>query len=67
MNSSDHHIAASPSTPLETILADLCAANVRATPLNILARGTDLGLSETAIAALVEEMASVTTLKGIAA
>ena len=54
-------------SPLWAILADLKAANVRPTQLNILARATDIGLSDADISAIVDELAAQRSLDQVAA
>ena len=57
----------SPVSPLWAILDDLRAANVRATPLNILARATDVGMSDATISTIVDELAAERGLDEVAA
>ena len=59
-------VTTSPS-PLWAILDDLRAANVRATPLNILSRATDVGMSDAQISGIVEELAAERGLIEVAA
>ena len=59
-------VTTSPS-PLWAILDDLRAANVRATPLNILARATDVGMSDATISSIVDELAAERGLIEVAA
>lgn len=56
-----------PRSPLWAILDELRAANVRATPLNVLARATDLGMSDQAISIIVDELAAERGLDEVAA
>lgn len=54
-------------SPLGAILDDLRVANVRATPLNILARATDVGMSDATISEIVDELANERGLIEVAA
>lgn len=54
-------------SPLWQVLADLKAANVRPTPLNILARATDIGMTDAQISVIVDELATERTLDQVAA
>lgn len=61
-----YHPTARPSA-LVIILGDLEAAGVRPTPLNVIARATDVGMSDAAISAIVDELASQRHLDEVAA
>lgn len=54
-------------SPLWQVLDDLRAANVRPTPLNILARATDVGMSDATISSIVDELAAERGLDEVAA
>lgn len=54
-------------SPLWQVLADLKAANVRPTPLNILARATDIGITDVQISVIVDELAAHRSLDQVAA
>ena len=54
-------------SPLWAILDDLRAANVRPTPLGILSRATDVGLSDADISVIVDELARGRSLDEVAA
>ena len=54
-------------SPLWAILGDLRAANVQATPLNVLARATDLGMTDADISEIVDELAAERGLDEVAA
>lgn len=54
-------------SPLWQILSDLQAANVRATALNILARATDVGMTDADISLIVDEIAAGRGLDQVAA
>ena len=54
-------------SPLWQVLADLQAANVRATPLNVLARATDIGMTDADISLIVDELAAGRGLTEVAA
>ena len=54
-------------SPLWQVLADLQAANVRPTPLNVLARATDVGMTDADISLIVDELAAGRELDQVAA
>lgn len=54
----DPHLATAQPSALARIMGDLEAAGVRPTPLGILARATDIGLSDTEIGTIVDELAA---------
>lgn len=60
-------VATAHPSPLWQVLSDLQAANVRATPLNILARATDVGMTDAAISLIVDELAARRGLDQVAA
>lgn len=66
MNSEAEVTTVRPS-PLWQVLADLQAANVRATPLNVLARATDIGMTDAQISVIVDELAAGRGLDQVAA
>ncbi len=55
------------ASPLSRILSDLETAGIRPTPLGVIARATDLGMSDAEVSSLVAELAAVNDLGGIAA
>jgi hypothetical protein len=54
-------------SPLWAILDELRAAGIRPTPLNVIARATDLALTDAAISVIVDELATGRGLDEIAA
>jgi hypothetical protein len=54
-------------SPLWQVMSDLQAANVRATPLNILARATDVRMTDADISLIVDELAAGRGLDQVAA
>jgi hypothetical protein len=60
-------VTTSHPSPLWQVLDDLRAANVRPTPLNILARATDVGMSDATISTIVDELAAERGLIEVAA
>lgn len=60
-------VATAHSSPLWQVLADLQAANVRATRLNVLARATDIGMTDAKISAIVDDLAAERGLNEVAA
>ncbi|MGU3389039.1 hypothetical protein ACLBYG_31420 [Methylobacterium sp. D53M] len=60
-------VATAQSSPLWQVLADLQAANVRATRLNVWARATDIGVTDAQISAIVDDLAAEGGLNEVAA
>ena len=65
--SSDPEVTTARPSPLWQVLADLKAANVRPTPLNVLARATDIGMTDADISLIVNELAAERGLIEVAA
>lgn len=65
--SSEPEVTTACPSPLWQVLADLKAANVRPTPLNILARATDVGMTDADISTIVDELAAERGLIEVAA
>lgn len=55
------------ASPLSRILLDLESAGIRPTPLGVIARATDLGMSDAEVSRLVAELAASRVLDGITA
>lgn len=65
--SSEPEVTTACPSPLWQVLADLKAANVRATPLNILSRATDISMTDAQISTIVDELAAQRSLDQVAA
>lgn len=55
------------ASPLSRILLDLETAGIRPTPLGVIARATDLGMTDAEVSRLVDELTAARDLDGIAA
>ena len=61
------HHPSSQLSDLARIVGDLEAAGVRPTPLNVLARATDIGMTDAEVSGIVDELAAQRGLNEVAA